>query len=53
MLLDTDRQAPELVELLADINPLTRFPGAGRAYARVARLRGTIPTLEQAEREGP
>jgi hypothetical protein len=53
VLIDTDRDEPELVGMLADLNPLVRARTAGGdrggIYGQAERFKGKIPTLEDVE----
>ena len=53
VLIDTDRDEPELVRMLTDLNPLVRARAGGGerrgVYGRAERFKGTIPTLEDVE----
>jgi UDP-2,3-diacylglucosamine pyrophosphatase LpxH len=55
VLIDTDRDEPELVSMLADLNPLERARAAGdrgHAYREAEPFKGTIPSLEDVDRGG-
>ncbi len=55
VLIDTDRDEPELVSMLTDLNPLERAREGGDrgdAYREAERFKGTIPSLEDADDDG-
>ena len=52
VLIDTDDDEPELVSMLADLNPLERARASsagGHAYREAERFKGTIPSLEDVD----
>jgi UDP-2,3-diacylglucosamine pyrophosphatase LpxH len=52
VLIDTDDDEPELVSMLADLNPLERAragSAGGHAYREAERFKGTIPSLEDVD----
>ena len=53
VLIDTDRDEPELVRMLTDLNPLVRARAGGGerrgVYGQAERFKGTIPSLEDVE----
>jgi hypothetical protein len=53
VLIDTERDEPELVSMLSDLNPLQRGRGAGdrggHPYRRAERFKGTIPSLGEVD----
>jgi UDP-2,3-diacylglucosamine pyrophosphatase LpxH len=52
VLIDTDDEEPELVRMLADLNPLERARAGragGHAYREAERFKGTIPSLEDVD----
>src|SRR6476659_7671045 len=55
VLIDTDRDEPELVSMLSDLNPLERGRARGdrgRAYREAERSQGTIPALDEEDDDG-
>jgi hypothetical protein len=55
VLIDTDRDEPELVSMLTDLNPLERAREGGdrgHAYREAERSKGTIRSLEDADDDG-